>query len=391
MHGNTAGTLSGPTGVVNFCGDHAVRGLAELSNTITRWSQYNRECISPPLQAPDLLVNDVQEFFRTLPPARHRIPTGDVTVTGTVRSAKLASRSRPFLLRHAIHGGHQRKRCRHHASRAYHERMLINAVPQWQGAVNERASGIPEGCLALAGLAARILDLRVNHVYQDRQTSPLEGGLANRSALTGPNRAAQQEAVAGSSGPILTIGGDCGVELEPLRAGRRRYGAGLAVAWFDAHPDLNTPQSSPSGAFHGMVLRALLGEGDPEFTASPALEHGRVALVGTRAVDPSEHAAIDRGLATQTDDAAMSLRDASHLYVHVDLDVLDPTEFEGLNYPEPGGLSIAELVVALDSLGGFNVVGAGITECVGSPDQIEVLAPVIATIGNLLNPATSPT
>lgn len=83
------------------------------------------------------------------------------------------------------------------------------------------------------------------------------------------------------------------------------------MAWFDAHPDLNTPESSPSGADHGMVLRALLGDGDPAFSASPALEPGRVTLVGTRAVDPAELAAIDRRLVTQTNDAAMSLRDAS--------------------------------------------------------------------------------
>jgi len=142
-----------------------------------------------------------------------------------------------------------------------------------------------------------------------------------------------------------------------------------------------------------MVLRALLGEGDPAFAASPVLEHGRVALVGTRVIDPAEQAAIDRGLATQTDDAAVSLHDASHLYVHVDLDVLDvldPTEFGGLNYPEPGGLTVAELVSALDALARFRIVGAGITECVGSSEQIEVLAPVIATIGNLLNPITAP-
>lgn len=59
-----------PTGVVNFCGDHAVRGLAELSNTITRWSYYDRGGHFASLQAPDLLASDIREFFRTLRPAR---------------------------------------------------------------------------------------------------------------------------------------------------------------------------------------------------------------------------------------------------------------------------------------------------------------------------------
>jgi arginase len=264
--------------------------------------------------------------------------------------------------------------------------LQINAVPQWQGAVNERAGGIPDGCLALAGLTARILHSPVHHVIQNRQTSPIEDDVANRSVLTGANRAAQRAAVAEASWPILTIGGDCGVELAPIGAARHRYGAELAVAWFDAHPDLNTPQSSASGAFHGMVLRALLGEGDPAFTASPALEHGQVVLVGTRAIDPAEQAAITGGLAVLTDDPAASLSHASHVYVHVDLDVLDPSDFGGLNYPEPGGLSVADLVSALDSLGGFTIVGVGITECVASPDQVEVLAPIVAAIGNLLAP-----
>jgi len=59
-----------PTGVVNFRGDHAIRGLAELSNTITSWSHHDRGGHFASLQAPDLLVTDVREFFRTLRPAR---------------------------------------------------------------------------------------------------------------------------------------------------------------------------------------------------------------------------------------------------------------------------------------------------------------------------------
>ena len=56
-----------PTAVTNFLGDHAIRGLAELSNTITRWRQYDQGGHFASLQAPELLVSDIQEFFRTLP------------------------------------------------------------------------------------------------------------------------------------------------------------------------------------------------------------------------------------------------------------------------------------------------------------------------------------
>lgn len=191
--------------------------------------------------------------------------------------------------------------------------------------------------------------------------------------------------MAGFPAPILTIGGDCGVELAPIRAALERYGDGLAVAWFDAHPDLNTPETSRTGAYHAMVLRALMGEGDPALIAtSPALKPDKVALTDARAADAAEKEAIDRGLGVRTADPAAALRGAPHLYVHVDVDVLDPSEFGGLNMPEAGGLTISELVSALDALSGFNVIGAGITECVGSRDEVEVLAPVTTKIGELL-------
>lgn len=264
--------------------------------------------------------------------------------------------------------------------------MQIVAVPQRQGAVNQRAGRLPQGCLALAALASRTLGIRVDHIALNEETSPIERGIANRCVLTGSNLAAQRTAVETATGPVLTIGGDCGVELEPVRAARRRYGAGLGLAWFDAHADLNTPESSPSGAFHGMVLRALLGEGDPLLSADPAVAGNRVALVGLRAMDLTEQVYLDQASIKATQNAAAVLREAPHLYVHVDVDVLDPVEFEGSNYPETGGLSITELVQALDGLAGFDVIGAGITECVGTAAQVEVLAPIIAALGRLVMP-----
>ncbi len=262
--------------------------------------------------------------------------------------------------------------------------MLINAVPQRQGALSARAAELPDGCLALAELAGHVLNLPVHHIPQTHDLSEVDGGIANRAVLAGPNRATQLAALEAPGGPVLTIGGDCGVELVAIGVARYRHGPELGVAWFDAHADLNTAESSPSGAFHGMVLRSLLGEGDPEFAADPALEPGRVALIGTRSFDPAEREAVERGLAVE--DVAAALEPGGKAYVHIDLDVLDPGEFAGINYPEPGGLSIGELVDALDALAGFEVVGVGITECVGDSKDVAVLEPVLAAVGRLLNP-----
>jgi arginase len=271
--------------------------------------------------------------------------------------------------------------------------MLINAVPQWQGAVNRRARELSAGCLELAQMVGRVLGEPVHEVAQQSSGSSTVDGVANREVLVGANRVAQLAALEAPGGPVLTVGGDCGVELVPIGVARFRYGQGLGVAWFDAHPDLNTASSSPSGAFHGMVLRSLFGEGDAEFAASPALQRGRAVLVGARVFDPAEREAVDSGLVAHIpvpgDPASVTsaLRAAQRVYLHVDLDVLNPGEFSGLNYPEPGGLTIDQLVAGIRALADFEVIGAGITECAGTGPQLRLLEPVIDAIGELLKPA----
>lgn len=83
------------------------------------------------------------------------------------------------------------------------------------------------------------------------------------------------------------------------------------------------------------------------------------------------------------------IREASHVYIHVDVDVLDPSEFAGHNMPEARGMTIPQPVASLETLSRFKIVGVGITECVGTPEQVEVLSPVIAKLGELLRSSKS--
>jgi arginase len=264
----------------------------------------------------------------------------------------------------------------------YAGRMLINAVPQRQGSVSPRAGELAAGCLALAELAGSALGMPVNQVPQSGETSSTVDGVANREVLLA-NRVPQLAALEAPEGPVLTIGGDCGVELIPIGVAQFRY-SGLAVAWFDAHPDLNTAESSPSGAFHGMVLRSLFGQGDADFAGSPALE--RAVLVGTRSFDPAEREAVESGLVTRAsvETVAEALAGAGNVYLHVDLDVLDPDEFGGIAYPEPGGLTIEQLVAGIRALSAFDVIGAAITECLDTGPELRALVPVIEAIGERL-------
>ncbi|RZS39295.1 arginase [Herbihabitans rhizosphaerae] len=272
--------------------------------------------------------------------------------------------------------------------------MIVHAVPQRRGALVDAAAGLPAGCRALARLAGEVLGTGVHEIPVSDVDSPRDGGIANRDALL-DTRAVHAATLSDVDEPVLTIGGDCSVDQVPIVRARREHGPGLAVVWFDAHADLNTPKSSPSGAYHGMVLRSIIGDGDPEFTADPGVDRLRVALAGSRSLDPAERELaganrpipiLDRhevpGLAEH-----LGRRGPRQVYVHIDLDVLDPGEFGGMTYPEPDGWSVSDLVDAVRGLSPqWTVVGAAVTECVTSDAaELRVLAPLLEVLGEVLH------
>jgi arginase len=234
-------------------------------------------------------------------------------------------------------------------------------VPQWQGSPSSRAMQLIDGAQAIAGDLPRssttVLDV------------PMEAG---ESLGTGIQRLSALQRVRGMVAdaldahdvgapdePVLTIGGDCGIALAPIAHAARRS-PGLAVVWIDAHPDLNSPDSSPSGAFAGMVLRAVIGDGEPGLRLDGAVAADRVIVGGARSFDEPELAAVaDLGITALTVEA---LRDADALadaviatgadgvYIHVDIDALDPAEIAGNAHPEPFGVTVAELTVSIGRL-----------------------------------------
>ncbi len=175
---------------------------------------------------------------------------------------------------------------------------------------------------------------------------------------------------------IFSVGGDCGIELGPVSYLNKVYNKDLVVVWFDAHGDLNTPLSSPSGHFHGMPLRCLLGDGDEE-VLNHCFSHigpGQVILAGVRELDPAEEEYIrTNDISTVSDDQMINSKDiivdqirSKHLmnvYVHVDLDVLDPDSFPYSKCPVKGGITKQQLLEQLNKIyDSFNVVGFSIVE-----------------------------
>ncbi|MCO5970133.1 GNAT family N-acetyltransferase [Actinoallomurus soli] len=252
--------------------------------------------------------------------------------------------------------------------------VTVIEVPQWQGSSSATAHRLRAGARLLAGLLPAA----------DRRTVGV-ADQAGAAALVANARRIRTALDHAGGRFTVTIGGDCGVELEPIAAAARRYGDRLAVVWFDAHGDLNTPVSSPSGAFHGMVLRTLLGDGPAELVPDRPLKPSQVVLAGVRDLDPAEHEyAAAAGIPTVGDPEALveAVGDASAVYVHIDLDVLDPSVFRSVGMPTPRGLTADRLLAMVTAIARrLEVAGLGITEYEPArPEDQDLLAGLVRPI-----------
>lgn len=153
---------------------------------------------------------------------------------------------------------------------------------------------------------------------------------------------------------LFTLGGDCSVDVAGIDRLHRCYPGTLGVVWIDAHTDVHTPESSHSGYFHGMPVRALLGEGDSAIISQlrAPLSTRQILYAGIRSIDPPEEAYIEeRGVAALTAadinagrydafDRWLAQSGIRHLHIHFDLDALDPADGISVTYPLPGGIRL---------------------------------------------------
>jgi arginase len=182
------------------------------------------------------------------------------------------------------------------------------------------------------------------------------------------------EAVRDGSVPLV-LGGDHTVALGTLGGLAGALGQG-GVLWIDAHGDLNTPETSPSGNVHGMALAAALGRAGARFESDawplPTVEPARIALVAVRALDDGERALLrelDARVYTMSDVDRFGIERAireslAHVvgpgFVHVslDMDAIDPEVAPGVGTPVRGGLSYREAHLALELVAESGLAGS---------------------------------
>ena len=259
--------------------------------------------------------------------------------------------------------------------------IAIIGVPMDLGA-GRRGVDMGPSAIRVAGLGARLAQL--GYTIEDRGNVPVDQA---ESIPPGPKSSRHLPQIAASCARVaelvhesleqgklpLVLGGDHSISAGSISGVaqfyRQQEEAAIGVIWIDAHADMNTPLSSPSGNVHGMPLASLIGSGPPELVDlagfAPKVDPRNVAIIGLRDVDSLEAAHVresgvraftmrdidERGMPAIMHEA-ISLASAGTVGIHLslDMDAVDPDEAPGVGTPVRGGLSYREAHLAMEIL-----------------------------------------
>lgn len=263
-----------------------------------------------------------------------------------------------------------------------HSKIAIVGAPLDLGA-GRRGVDMGPSALRLAGLNAKLSSLGYEIEDFGNLTAPQQESVSSgpESAKYLPQIAqaceklAQTVAGAIAQGKFpLVLGGDHSIAVgtvagvaEAVRTSTR--GGKIGVLWIDAHADMNTPESSPSGNVHGMPLACCLGLGPGELTRifgyAPKVEGKNVALIGIRDVDRRERDLVrrsgvtvftmreidERGLRSVMEQAiALATNETAGFHLSLDMDAVDPDEAPGVGTPVRGGMTYREAHLAMETV-----------------------------------------
>jgi len=246
-------------------------------------------------------------------------------------------------------------------------------IPQWQGSGQDLSpykGGLEIKSHYLSGLDLAEVEIGTENL------SEVKNNIAGYDELLKQLLLTKTKIADSDPHTIFTIGGGCDSDIVSISYLNCIAAGDMTLLYFDAHGDLNTPESSGSKNFYGMSLRTLLGDGDAGFLDSlfSTLSPHQVIMLGVRDLDKPEGEYIDRqcvstlivdDIEDNIESVVKMVKEKGHekIYIHIDLDVLDPSEFPFVPVPVPGGLKSDTFIRLLKRLREeFTVAGLGLLE-----------------------------
>ena len=226
----------------------------------------------------------------------------------------------------------------------------------------------------VASLGYKVEDLGNIHVVQ---AESVEAGAPsarylNEIAATCTRLANMVKTAADQGEFPIVLGGDHSVAIGTVSGLSQRYrrqGKKIGLVWIDAHADMNTPETSPSGNVHGMPLACCIGMGPRELTSiydyAPKVDPGNVAVIGLRSVDADERKNVqragvhaytmrdidERGLRAIMQEAMEVANDGTEgFHLSFDMDAVEPHEAPGVGTPVKGGMTYREAHLAMETI-----------------------------------------
>jgi arginase len=241
---------------------------------------------------------------------------------------------------------------------------------------SDRTPGAARGVEELAPLVGKRLGREPRDIGtpSDPRVGDWREDLANSRGCLLEAGGQVDDALSGGNAPVL-LAGDCSIAVTTLSAALKNR-PDAKVLWLDAHGDYNTPETSGSGYLGGMCLAAACGVWDAGL-AEP-IDAARVVLAGVRDLDTRERELLEDSAATvigaslETLVYTQNALDRSPVFVHLDLDVIDPEDFPTTPVPAPGGLPADKLYDLLEAVAGeCEVIGVEVTAFEAPDDELE--------------------
>lgn len=248
------------------------------------------------------------------------------------------------------------------------KKLLVNG--QWQGGADICTL---HGAKEIENFYLDGINYDEAAVSTDESSLRVENGIVGYQILKTQMAQVLRQLTADQPDQLFTIGGGCDADFPSIAYMNQKYGGKLKILYFDAHGDINSPEESESRLFYGMPLRCLM----PDFSHSllPAANCGirpeQIIHIGARDLDNSESRFMEENnihritveQAARIDFSQLPIAADEKVYIHLDLDALEPQDFPHVPLPVPGGIPARTLTQLLEEIKNSRcIVGVGIFE-----------------------------